>query len=65
MNFLSLLSAIPGIGKHKTVIGSVATLATVFAPKVMPQLDAISQGENAAGIMLGVGLVHKLWKSRK
>ncbi len=56
------LASLPGIGKHKTVLGSVATVATIFAPALVSTADTVINSQEALGIYTGVGLVHKLWK---
>jgi hypothetical protein len=56
------LAALPGIGKHKTVIASVGAVASIFLPGAVGALDVLADKQEFIGGYLGLGLLHKGWK---
>jgi len=56
------LANLPGIGKHKTIISGVATVASIFLPGAVGALDVLADKQEFIGAYLGIGLLHKGWK---
>lgn len=62
MGFLSLLDAIPGVGKHKTVIGAAG--AAVGGIMQLFGIEAGAEVQNYSTAYMGLGIAHGRAKAR-